>query len=182
MQFCYPNKPIRIYSIAKLADSIDFSSWIVQPKWNGHRALAACDHDGNIIVYSRQGKPLTLAGSHWLWLSMLNLPKPWALDGELLRDGRMIIWDFSVMAGVTRIKEPYSERLNELTQLLPRKRSKDLLSIESIESLPAKKYKNFMLRRGQKELEGLVLKSAQATDLWGPYATKEIASQFKLRF
>lgn len=182
MTFCFPNKPIRIFTVDAVMGAIDQQTWVVQPKWNGHRALPSCDIDGKVKVFNRQGSALALAKSNFAWLSMLDLPRPWALDAELLRDGRMIVWDFSTLGGNLRIREPYENRLKELQALLPRKISKDRFSIEMIETLPVTKYRNYMLRRGEPELEGFVLKNSQASDLWGPYSTSENASQFKLRF
>lgn len=181
MTFCFPNKPLRFYNIEQLLSSVDLNSWIVQPKWDGHRALPYCDINGKITVYNRYGKPLQLAKNNFLWLSMLDLPRPWALDAELLRNGKMIAWDFSMLAGKLRIKEPYINRFSEL-QCISKKVSKDVYSFEVVESLPANNYRNYMLRRSEPELEGFVLKNLLATDMWGPYRTTENASQFKYRF
>ncbi len=181
MTFFFPNKPRRIFSVEPLQSTIDFEQWLVQPKWNGHRALPHCDPKGRITVYSRYGQPLKLAASNWNWLAMLDLPRPWLLDAELMRDGRMIAWDFAVLGGNVRFKESYQTRLTELQSML-KKVSKDKYSVECIETLPARKYRNFMLRAGEPELEGFVFKLQEAVDMWGPFSTSETASQFKYRF
>lgn len=179
--FTYPNKPKRIYNVAAIQQTLN-AKWIVQPKWNGHRALPFCDVDGKVTVYSRFNAPLTLAASQWSWLAELDLPRPWALDGELLRNGSMIVWDFSVMAGETRTREPYINRLQELTRLMPHKVRHDLLSIDLIQTLAASDYGKLEARKGEPELEGFVFKHTFSTEMWGHGSTRDVASQFKFRF
>jgi hypothetical protein len=110
------------------------------------------------------------------------------LDGELLRDGRMIVWDFAFMgqakSGIPLYvcKEPYLPRLEALQKMIPKRLIKDRFSFEVIQSLPLKEYKSLLLKAGDKNLEGLVLKKKLATDLWGISATRDVDSQLKYRF
>ena len=180
--FIYPNKPIRIYDIEKLKHSIDFKAWIVQPKWDGHRAIIACDESGKVQVFSRHKTHLRLAGDQWTWLNLLPFPRPWLVDGELLHSGRLVIWDYAIWGGAYLFNKPYSERLKELETALPNVLRKGNKSTLVISQVPANRYKEILLKKGDKELEGIIFKNPQATDFWGPYRTREVPSQFKYRF
>lgn len=180
--FCYPNKPIQFYQPALFVSKLDLSKWIVQPKWDGHRAIILCDDRGNVKVMSRHGKKLTLAKDNFKWLSMLDIPQPWVLDGELMRSGRLVVWDYAMWEGEWQITRAYQNRLKQLSDVFCRPIEKGDYSIELIESLPAKRYKEIMLKSGLPGLEGFVLKNLGATNFWGPYKTSEVSSQFKFRF
>ena len=179
--FVFPNKPIRIFDPSSFVSNLDLSQWVVQPKWDGHRALPMCDEKGEVTVYSRHGTPLSLAKNNWQWLSMLDLPRPWLLDGEMLPCGkRLIVWDYAILGGQYGMLKPYRERLNLLGGWPTR--TKDGRSIEIIDTRPGKAYREIMLLAGLKSLEGFVLKRRDATNLWGPHSTCEVSSQFKYRF
>lgn len=180
--FVIPNKPLRIYDPASLSRTIELEKWWVQPKWNGHRALPFCDAKGGVIVYSRHGTPLTRAKTDFKWLSVLGIPRPWELDGELLIDGRMIVWDIAVIGGEYVFKKPYAERFALLKRYFPKRFKKEAFSIEIIESLRGPEYKKFMLMQGDTHLEGFVFKNPEGTDHWGPYKTIDVPSQLKYRF
>lgn len=188
MAFVFPNKPLRIYNVTRILNIVESDNWIVQPKWDGHRALPHCDENGKITVFSRQGTPLTLAKKDFTWLSLLPIPRPWLLDGELLRDGRMIIWDYAFMgiseSGIPNYvcKTLYLERLLRLCHIFKEPFKKNGFSIELVESIPAKHYKRIMLKAGDQSLEGFVLKNRAAIDLWGISSTREVSSQLKFRF
>lgn len=177
-----PNKPLRIYLLDSLAKAIDMNAWWVQPKWNGHRALPFCDAKGSVRVYSRHGSLLTRAKNDFKWLGLLRLPRPWQLDGELLSDGRMIVWDIALIGGEYVFNKPYAERFALLKRYLPKRFKKETVSIEMIESLKGTEYKKFFLKQGDTHLEGFVFKNPEATDHWGPYKTRDVSSQLKFRF
>jgi len=186
--YVFPNKPLRIYNVSRILNIVESDNWIVQPKWDGHRALPHCDENGKVTVFSRQGTPLTLAKKDFTWLSLLPIPRPWLLDGELLRDGRMIIWDYAFMgiseSGIPNYvcKKEYGSRLSELQKIFDQKFTKNKFSIELIDTYPAKVYNRIMLKAGDKNLEGFVLKNKAAIDLWGISSTREVSSQLKFRF
>ena len=180
--FAFPNKPIRFYDVQGFISSLKEEDWISQPKWDGHRAEIVCDEAGKITVFSRNKTRLALAKNNWGWLNMLDIPRPWLLDAELLRDGRMITWDYAMINGQYGTIRPYLERLTKLEKMVPKKLTHGDHSIEVIETLPLNGYRKFLLKAGDPALEGFVLKNKMATDLWGPNSTKEVASQFKYRF
>lgn len=177
-----PNKPLRIYQPDEFISKINTKEWVVQPKWDGHRALPFCTEAGKLTVMNRQGTPLTRAKDSFTWLSLLNIPRPWQLDGELTQSSRLIIWDIATLGGKYIFDTPYLERLKQLEKLIPNNLTKNNTSIEVIETLKASQYKRLLLKRGDPYLEGFVFKNSRATDLWGPYKTTEVPSQIKYRY
>lgn len=200
MTFYFPNKPLHIYDPQKLMETLAPTQehWIVQPKWNGKRVEIDCTKEGLVTLYGRQGQRFP---ERWPWLNALPLPRPWFLDGELLRDGRIYVWDVAVLGGKllavgparrrsqaplrSLIKRPYQERLNRLYRALgptPFNDSNSTQRLQLIETLPATAYKALLSREGDPMLEGIVWKNLQATNLWGPTSTSQVSSMFKLRF
>lgn len=176
--FVWPNKPIRIYNIDKLLATLPLENWICQPKWDGKRVEPWCDEDGKIVLYGRQGQVFP---EKWAWLESLPLERPWLLDGELLRDGRMIVWDYAIMGGSNEYRLPYSERLNLLKcRLQPKSIGNQSFSL--IETYPAAEYERILNRVKGNQLEGIVFKSLGSTNLWGVHSTSEVGTQFKYRF
>lgn len=172
----YPNKPMLIYDIERFLESIDPKDWIVQPKWDGHRALISCDSQGKIRILSRQLTPLTLAAKgNWGWVSMLPLPRPWVLDGELTLEGEIIIWDYAEMAGQDSLDTPYNDRLEFLAARLRKPFRKGSHSIALIQTYPVQQYKKIV----KPGIEGLVFKRRSARDFWNARRTNEVPSQLK---
>lgn len=181
--YLYPNKPIRFYDLKILITSIqefDPDQWVVQPKWDGHRALIFCDEMGKITVYSRHKTPLTLAKNNWNWLSVLPLKRPWLLDGELTRDQRMRVWDYAYQGKSYDWNLPYGTRIEKLSRQLKKQYKKGDFTFELIQTQPFLKYRE-LLNLNDTYLEGLVFKNLQAIDLWGLHQTHEKASQIKFR-
>jgi ATP-dependent DNA ligase len=175
--FFFPNKPIQIYSIEKLIPMLgDF--WVTQPKWNGKRIEISCDE--KLTLFSRERRQWFL--KEWDWLSELPLPKPWFIDGELLRDGRIYVWDYALIDGTQMFRSPYGPRLEQLQKALPQPLTHNGTTLECIESMPVTSYKEFLARQKDPMLEGIVWKNLKATDSWGPYSTTKVSSQFKFRF
>lgn len=180
--FIYPNKPVRFYDLKRMIAAGNDEEWVLQPKWDGHRAIIDCSLDGGIIVNSRHGTPLTLAKNNWQWLSILEIPRPWTLDGELTRDGRLIVWDFAVLGGVIYFPAPYRERLKFLKSAKSLNMKKGSQSVSVIEMVKPSEYKKFLLQRSDTALEGLVMKRLDARDFWSINATIDVGSQLKFRF
>jgi ATP-dependent DNA ligase len=177
--FYFPNKPIRIYDPQRFVGNLKpVGDWVAQPKWDGKRAMVSCDDHGQVSLSSREGR--SWPKENWGWLVELKLPRPWFLDTELLRDGRIFVWDFAVLGGKALYREAYRSRLEILKGLAPCVKGSQ--SIEVIESVEAVSYQTLTARAGQASLEGVVWKNLNATDLWGPHSTTEVASQFKFRF
>lgn len=181
--FIYPNKPIRIYSPANLlvtlhsvthSDGATVSNqWIVQPKMDGRRVLPYCDADGQVTLYGRLGQKFKELRPE---LANLNLPKPFLLDGEILRDGRIFLWDYALVDGEAAFHLPYQVRLTRLQDMVM-----SGVGAELVETLPATEYQSILARGKSESLEGIVFKYKLATNLFGPYQTTEVASQFKYR-
>lgn len=180
VMFYFPNKPVRVYDPEKIVGVLNpLSSWIVQPKWDGKRVEIDCNAKGVVTLYGRQNQVFK---ETWPWLADLDLPRPWFVDGELLRDGRIFVWDFAVLDGKPVFREPYGSRLARLQAALPGVKTQNNQTIACIETLPASAYKTLLGRAGAGGMEGIVLKHLAATNLWGPYSTSEVATQFKYRF
>lgn len=169
--FIFPNKPIRVYNIPKLLETLPFDKWVVQEKWDGKRVHPCCDKDGKITLYGRQGQIFKEVKPE---LAKMDLPRPWFGDGELLRDGRIFLWDYAVLGGQEVFHLPYQERLTRLQSIT-------MVGCQLVETLPINQYQT-ILSRGKKDgLEGVVFKNSLATNLWGPFSTTEVSSQFKFR-
>lgn len=178
--FFYPNKPIRIYDPGRILKVMAADDWIVQPKWDGKRVEIACSDKGEIQLYSREASEWD--SEDWQWLAELNLPRPWFLDGELLRDGRIFVWDIAMVRGTPVFHSEYRPRLKCLQETIPQPITRDGNSIACIETLRASDYEQLLHREGSDLLEGLVWKLLTAKNFWGPNATSEVNTQFKFRF
>ena len=176
-----PNKPTRSFELPPIPD---LSGWVVQFKYDGDRAIVHCDGNGHVHILSRHLRPLgTIAHrvvlGHWKWLSMLDIPRPWILDGELTPTERLIIWDTPLWGGEDWTTRTYADRL-VLLQLTLKQVQKGTTALEVIKTLPAKRYKELLLRHDP-DAEGLVFKSVTGKDFWG-FKTREVGSQIKYRF
>lgn len=182
MKFFYPNKPIRIYDPGRIIKVMGdkASEWIVQPKWDGKRCEITCDEKGEIQLYSREAS--RWPSHEWQWLSELRLPRPWFVDGELLRDGRMFVWDLAMVKGTPVFQSEYRPRLKCIQETVPQPITRDGKTLACIETLPAADYEQLLKREGSDLLEGLVWKLPSAKNFWGPNATSEVNTQFKYRF
>jgi ATP-dependent DNA ligase len=178
--FIFPNKPIRTYNPASLVSALgDVGRWVVQPKWDGKRVEIECSADGRVTLYGRQGQ---LFKERWPWLGALALPRPWFLDGELLRDGRIFIWDAAILGGNAVHRDPYGPRLALLQEALPAPVTQQGQTIACAETLPATAYQQLLSREGAPGLEGVVWKSLDAKNLWGVTSTSEVNTCYKYRF
>lgn len=178
--FVFPNKPIRVYTPNVLLGVLNpLDTWVVQPKWDGKRVEIAADAKGQITLYGRQGQRFK---ESWPWLGDLDLPRPWFIDGELLRDGRIFVWDIALMGGTPVYQGHYGPRLARLAAALPAPRTQNGQTIACIETLPCTAYQAILDRKGMPGLEGCVWKFLAAKNLWGPHTTSEVSSQFKFRF
>jgi len=181
MTFYFPNKPIHVYDPVKLMTTMGpvQEDWIVQPKWNGKRVEIACNAEGQITLFGRQGQ---FFKDRWPWLGELPLPRPWFLDGELLRDNRIFVWDAAVLDGKPVYKSAYAPRLDLLQEKIPKPLTNGSQTLECIQTMPARFYGALLRREGDPLLEGIVWKNLNATNLWGPYSTNQVSSMFKFRF
>jgi ATP-dependent DNA ligase len=176
--FIWPNKPLRIYDPSRVR-GFATPTWIAQPKWDGKRVEIDCSMDGVITLYGRQGQ---LFPERWPWLQELPLPRPWFLDGELLRDGRIFVWDFAIFAGRYAYRTQYGERLDTLQKAIGSPVTRGGQTLACVETLQACDYETLLRRRGEPHLEGIVWKDRAATNLWGVTSTREVASCVKYRF
>lgn len=179
--FFYPNKPIQIYDIEKLIPELgDLVWWGLQPKWNGKRI--EIHHDGKALrLFSREGREWFLP--EWEWLKDIPLPQPWWLDGEVLRDGRIYVWDYALLSGERVYKTQYAPRLAHLCGTLgtePIIHGDTSLSV--IQTTDAMEYPLLLGQQDDPMLEGMVWKNLKATNLWGPHSTTKVSSMFKYRF
>lgn len=179
--FLYPNKPIRFRTLDALVEAIDLRKWIVQPKWDGVRILIHCDLEGNVTAWSRHKRVLP-ESAELEFVRHLPLPRPFYLDGELIRKTkRIVIWDAAILGGRTMLQTAYEDRLQSLQKALAAPMIASGWRIEAIESYSGKEYKKLCLRRG--ELEGLVFKDPSCTGQnWGLSRTCEHPSQLKFLF
>ncbi len=105
-------------------------AWVMEPKYDGVRCLVHVD-DGRVRLENRNGKLLSAAStnSHRPGITAafesMNLLGSWTFDGELLEDGRMIVFDLPrSMTAAGRLVGPETpferrrevlEKLGELT-------------------------------------------------------------------
>jgi ATP-dependent DNA ligase len=183
VRFIFPNKPVEIIN-PKLLKKLNLDDWIVQPKWNGHRAHPFLGEDGRCTVLSRHGTPLTRAkAGDWGWLSQLPIAPQWQLDSEMTTSGSLIVWDYATMGGEDFARLPYEVRLKSLKALLDVPMGCGGHFIHLIETLPASRFEEILARRGTlPDLEGIVFKKKGATDLWGGHSTREVPSMIKYKF
>jgi ATP-dependent DNA ligase len=167
--FYYPNKPIRTYSIENVLPIVE--TWFCQAKMNGKRVLPFFD-GRTLTLFGRQGQKFK---EYFPELKALQLPTPWLLDGELLRSGRIFLWDYAVLDGKLVSQTPYHERWKNLNDNW---RPMDTCAL--VPTVLSKDYKN-LLSLDDPELEGLVWKDPKATNLWGLHSTSEVSSQVKWR-
>lgn len=165
--FIYPNKPKRIYDVDTFVKTLG-TNWVVQSKWDGKRCHPFCDAQGNITMYSRHK---TIFKGNWKYLSSVPFKKPWYLDGELLSDNRIVIWDIATIGGKNIYSRPYRERLALFDF--------DTDAFKISDTLPASEYKKLLY--GDSKIEGVVFKNLDATNFWGVFSTNEVYSQFKYR-
>jgi ATP-dependent DNA ligase len=180
VRFFYPNKPTRVYTPDRVIPRLtNPAQWVVQPKWDGKRAEISCEA-GKVMLRSREGREWP--DQRWGWLARLPLPQPWFLDGELTRDNYLHVWDYAVLGGELKFREPYQDRLERLQELLPKLLVQENQTLVPIETRPATEYEEVLKREGDPHLEGVVWKNLQGTDFWGPWSTNTISSQLKFRF
>lgn len=154
--------------------------WVVQPKWDGKRVMVECSEVGKIRLYGRQNQEWKLGP--WGFLNMLPLERPWFADGELLRSGKIILWDFAVLGGTHVYKDPYEGRLRLLQSKIPNPLRHGTEEVSVAETHPGTDYQTILSRKGQEHLEGCVWKRVSATNLWGVTSTSEVPTCFKFRF
>lgn len=173
MNFLFPNKPTA--TSLQAIDRFDFSEWLVQPKWNGIRVLPMKNGD-TYTLYNRYGKPLTKTHPK----VVIDLPEPYLLDGELLSDQTIVIWDFAVLGGERFTHKTYAERLEILRSAFERMGT---VGVSLVETKRAKFYKGLWVRmRSDERCEGLVFKRKDARDFWSfGNSSKELMTQLKYR-
>lgn len=182
MIFYYPNKPIQVYDPDKILSHFeDVSQWVSQPKLNGKRVEIYCKQN-KVTLFSRENRYWPVDSLNWAWLRDVPLSQPWFLDGELLRDDRIVIWDFAVLAGQEVYKRPYNERLEALQIVLRRPLSRGRQTLALVETKPATAYREFLKLSSDPYMEGIVWKQLHATNFWGPNKTSKVATQFKYRY
>lgn len=170
--FYFPNKPIRIYDCQAFIKTLS-SDWIVQPKYDGKRVLMDVSVRGDVKLYGRQGQRFK---ESFPQLANLPYPKPFFLDGELMRDGTIACWDSAVWGSEEVWHFPYIERY---LKLMPCQQS-NVDNYFVVESKPIEQYKD-VLSNVSKNIEGCVFKDTLAINLWGPNSTNETADSFKYR-
>lgn len=171
--FYYPNKPVRIYDVDKFVETLD-DNWIAQPKLNGKRVLPCFDQE-KFSLFNRHGAACKET-NHFSFLKKL-IPGPFLLDGEYLRNGNIVIWDYAVLNGDEEYTTEYSYRLSKLSNLM-----KDIHhpKFSMVNTMPAKFYPKILSEKSE-FLEGIVFKNLRAKNLWGIYSTNDVGSQVKFR-
>jgi hypothetical protein len=188
--FLYPNKPVLFHRLETLEAHIDLSKYLVQPKYNGDRAIVSCSKDGKVVVFSRLRRELNGTKGKFDYLAdAVKLPKPWVLDGEWVKEKFGIYWwDVGMVGGKFVGGTPYKERFEKYEELvgriqMPADHKMPFLCRTIWAECDSKHYqavKDISIQ-GVSSLEGLVYKLKDATDLWGVSSTSERPSQLKWR-
>jgi len=118
-------KPMLATPIDKVKNA-DYNSAVIQRKYNGHRCMIT-NTEGNIVAYSRNGKPITSIDHI---TNELNIPLNTTLDGELyvhntplqkissiVKKEQEMSKHLRFVAYDTIMDSDYSERLAELMSL-----------------------------------------------------------------
>jgi len=179
MRFLYPNKPVRVWDPHIAAKHVGIPSWVVQPKWDGSRVEVTVE-DQRVRLMSREGREWD--STQWGWLASLPIPQPWYGDGELLRSGKIVLWDLAVLGGRSIFHQEYYPRLQTLQSLLPESVSVGAREVSVAQTLSGERYQELLTRVGEPHMEGIVWKDKTAKNLWGPNSTSEVGSQVKYRF
>lgn len=87
--------------------SINYKGSVLQKKLDGHRCMIT-RQDGEIIAYSRQGKPITSIKSHILDYLTQTLPEGITIDGELYIHGLPL----QTIASYIKRLQPETNKLN----------------------------------------------------------------------
>jgi ATP-dependent DNA ligase len=98
----------------RVAQLPDGDNWIFEPKWDGFRSLVFRDND-EIVIQSRDGKPLNRYFPELLEVFRLGLPPKCVLDGEIVIVGQDGL-DFDALQ--LRI-HPAASRVKLLSQQTP---------------------------------------------------------------
>jgi len=98
----------------RVADIPDGDGWIFEPKWDGFRAIIF-RNDNEILIQSRDGKPLNRYFPELLEPIQAQLPNTYVLDGEIVIAGRSGL-DFDALQ--LRI-HPAASRVKLLSQQTP---------------------------------------------------------------
>ena len=175
MEQIWPNKPTRFYNLAAMLPKI--KHWVVQNKYDGKRCLI-----------QKLGQKITLFGRQYQKFSeqrpdLVSLPLSgdWLLDGELLRNGQLYVWDAAILNGQLVFHRPYQERLAYLQAALSSvEQSHTAFQLVETRSITA--YQHQVRAPHAEAIEGYVFKDPEARDLWGPHSTREVSSQLKYKF
>jgi len=108
------NPPILPMLAKRVADIPDGDGWIFEPKWDGFRAIIF-RNDNEILIQSRDGKPLNRYFPELLEPIQAQLPNTYVLDGEIVIAGRSGL-DFDALQ--LRI-HPAASRVKLLSQQTP---------------------------------------------------------------
>lgn len=174
MEQIWPNKPTRFYDLTAMLPKI--KHWVVQNKYDGKRCLIQ-KLDQKITLFGRQYQKFSEQRPD---LVSLPLPGNWLLDGELLRNGQLYVWDAAVLNSELVFHQPYQERLGRLQSALQSAASHSAFQL--VETRPITAYQHQVGAPHAEAIEGYVFKDPEARDLWGPHSTREVSSQLKYKF
>lgn len=177
--FLFPNKPIPVATLDGLFKAIEGRpGWVLQPKHDGDRVIITVSETSKVTVFSRHQR-VRANSADWDHISRLPLRQPFTLDGEIVNERLIIVWDFGFENGDMVASLPYQDRLYRVRSL-PNLTSIAGFTIKPVISLSADERNVPKLLAGERA-EGIVAKNLNARDLWGITATRENASQIKWR-
>lgn len=194
----FPPNPKRIYSVPTLV-----GDWIVQIKYDGHRAVIEC-FDGECKVFGKAGQyPLAATkGYDWSWIKSI-FGDNFILDGELIGprqagepNNRLVVWDDAFLDGVELTDAIYRDRQSGLIRRL---NIDGQVATEGMYVIAAYKGMTLYANRSwsaaqwqqigrevtERELvyeEGLVFKRADHCLCWHPRTNQETFNMLKLKF
>jgi hypothetical protein len=131
------------------------------------------DTAGTVKLYGRLGQRFKETMPQ---LANLPYPKPFFLDGELMRNGNIACWDAAVWGGEEVWHCEYIDRYSKLRSHLNAS-----VNIEGFITVPSNAPEHYRSFVGS-DVEGYVFKNLRATNLWGPTSTSEVNGCFKFRF
>jgi len=193
----FPPNPKRIYSVPTLV-----GDWIVQIKYDGHRAVIEC-FDGEFKVFGKAGQyPLAATkGYDWSWIKSI-FGDNFILDGEVIGprqagepNNRLCVWDDAYLDNVNLTDVIYRDRQSGLIRRLnidgqvgmemcvvAAYKGMTLYASRSWSAAEWRQVQQELLARNRADEEGLVFKRADHCLCWHPRTNQETYDMLKLKW
>ena len=161
---------------------VNDANWWMQEKYDGHRRMMDADAAGKLGSINRKGERVAFPVAVEQALSVLKLPTPWRVDGELIGD-TYVIFDVLEWGGASLEALPVRERVDYMDKIkaLVVKAKTKASALHVAETYKDSKAKAAFLQEAKdRHLEGVVFKRVDAPYVPGRPASG--GSQQKCKF